>query len=56
MIELRNAFVGAFKEGLSVFFSPFAGFWQSIRQLRARSAQSGATTVEKAVGPAAPRS
>ena len=44
MIELKNAFVGAFKEGLAVFFSPFSGFWQAISQLRARSAQSNATS------------
>jgi hypothetical protein len=44
MIELRNAFVGGFKEGLAVYFSPFTGFWQAIRQLRARSAQSSATS------------
>jgi hypothetical protein len=45
MTELRNAFVGAFKEGLTVFFSPFTGFWQATKQSRAGSAQSGATTV-----------
>jgi hypothetical protein len=44
MNELWNAFVEAFKEGLIVFFSPFAGFWRAIGQLRTRSAQSGATT------------
>ena len=43
MIELRNAFVIAFKEGLAVFFSPFIGFWQAIRHLRADTARSSAT-------------
>jgi hypothetical protein len=37
--------VGAFKEGLVVFISPFTGFWQAIRQSRAVSAQSDAKTV-----------
>ena len=50
MIALRNEFVGAFKEGLAVFFSPFTGFWQAIRQLRARSTWPGATTFEQATG------
>jgi len=44
MIELRNAFLDAFKEGLTVFFSPFFGFWQATRQVRARSAQPSATS------------
>jgi hypothetical protein len=43
MIELKNAFLNAFKEGLAVFFSPFVGVWQATKRLRARSAQSGAT-------------
>ena len=44
MVELKNAFLNAFKEGLAVFFSPFVGVWQATRQLRARSAQSGAAS------------
>jgi len=36
MIDLKNAFVAAYKEGLAVFFSPFAGFWQAARQVRVR--------------------
>jgi hypothetical protein len=43
MIELKNAFLSAFKEGLAVFFSPFVGVWQATKQLRARSAQTSAT-------------
>ena len=44
MIELRKAFVGAFKEGLAVFFSPFTGFWEAIGRLRARPTRSSATS------------
>jgi hypothetical protein len=44
MIELKNAFLDAFKEGLAVFFSPFVGVWRATRQLRARSTQSSATS------------
>jgi hypothetical protein len=36
MIDLKNAFLAAFKEGLTVFFSPFAGFWQAAGQARVR--------------------
>jgi len=31
MIELKNAFLSAFKEGLAVFFSPFLGLVKSVR-------------------------
>jgi hypothetical protein len=44
MIELKNAFLNAFKEGLTVFFSPFVGFWRATRQLRAHSTHSSATS------------
>jgi hypothetical protein len=43
MIEIKNAFLNAFREGLAVFFSPFVGVWQATRQLRARFAQPSAT-------------
>jgi hypothetical protein len=43
MIELKIAFLHAFKEGLMVFFSPFLGVWRATRQLRGRSAQTSAT-------------
>jgi len=44
MVELKNAFLNAFKEGLAVFFSPFVGVWQATGQLWARSARSGAAS------------
>jgi hypothetical protein len=31
--RLWRAFAAAFWEGLSLYFSPFTGFWQALRRL-----------------------
>lgn len=38
---LKEAFVGAFREGLTVFFSPFSGFIAAIHRLQIFSAIRG---------------
>jgi hypothetical protein len=48
---LWQAFVEAFWEGLSLYFSPFTGFWQALGKLHIRAMLHDIFKPEKGVAP-----
>jgi hypothetical protein len=49
LARVRQAFVAAFWEGFSLYFSPFTGFWQALRKLRIASMMHDVLKTEKGV-------
>jgi len=49
--RLWRAFVAAFREGLSLYFSPFTGFWQALGRLHIPAMLHEIFKAEKGIAP-----